>query len=72
MIGDGCHERRLLRRGRGGRKEKGKNTINCVCMNQSNVIIGYRDTVVEWQKCGNKRFVIIYEHFTVVLDPYLF
>ena len=35
------------------------------------MIIGYCDTIGEWQKCTNKRFVTISEHSTVVLDQYV-
>ena len=34
------------------------------------VIIEYCDTVGEWQKCHNKRFVTISEQFSVLLDQY--
>ena len=36
----------------------------------SSVTIGYCDTVGEWQKYHNKRFVTISEPFTVLLDRY--
>ena len=35
---------------------------------RNTVIIKYCETAGEWQKCHNKRFVAISEHFKVILD----
>ena len=32
------------------------------------MIIGYYDTVVEWQKCHSDTFVTKSEHFTIFID----
>ena len=36
------------------------------------MIIGYCDTVGEWETCHNKLFVTISQHFTVVLDQLMY